>query len=327
MLSSLLAMMKWRKLFNNPIYSSLENNTVSKYKTISGKSRALVAGWFSYPDRKATFGDIEAKDVVCRWLTEARIQYDVAGDKANRIDGVTISDVDPQKYNIFIFVCGPWAPDQQILSKFHHCFKIGVNLSVENEGSEGFDYLLPRDSPCEHYPDIVFSSNSSFVPVVGIVLVHPQPLYGKRQRHQQVKNIVDELLDKKDIAPIWLDTLLVNNAGCLSITSQFESIIRKTDFVISTRLHGMVFAIKNGVPVIAIDPVYGGAKITAQAKALGWPLVLNGDDLTIKNLENAMSLCLSGAMSREVVKCNQQARKKNLIIKNRIMDLLKKHDI
>ena len=40
--------------------------------------RALVAGWFSFEGMGATAGDILARDVVCGWLEEAAIPYDVA---------------------------------------------------------------------------------------------------------------------------------------------------------------------------------------------------------------------------------------------------------
>ncbi len=45
------------------------------------------------------------------------------------------------------------------------------------------------------------------------------------------------------------------------------------DIVVTTRLHGMVLALKNGVPAIAVDPIVGGAKITQQARAINWPIL------------------------------------------------------
>jgi hypothetical protein len=40
------------------------------------------------------------------------------------------------------------------------------------------------------------------------------------------------------------------------------------------RMHGLVLALKHGVPALAVDPVAGGAKVTAQSRALRWPAVL-----------------------------------------------------
>jgi hypothetical protein len=46
------------------------------------------------------------------------------------------------------------------------------------------------------------------------------------------------------------------------------------DLVVTTRLHGLVLALKNAVPTLAADPVAGGAKVSAQAQAWSWPAVV-----------------------------------------------------
>ncbi len=56
--------------------------------------------------------------------------------------------------------------------------------------------------------------------------------------------------------------------------AQVEAVIARADVVVTTRLHGLVLALKNGVPALAIDPVAGGAKVAAQAAAWGWPVLL-----------------------------------------------------
>ena len=56
----------------------------------------------------------------------------------------------------------------------------------------------------------------------------------------------------------------------------------------TTRLHGLVLALKNGVPAVAIDTVAGGAKVARQADALGWP-VLAADSLTASELAEGRS--------------------------------------
>jgi hypothetical protein len=56
--------------------------------------------------------------------------------------------------------------------------------------------------------------------------------------------------------------------------AQVEAVIARADVVVTTRLHGLVLALKNGVPALAIDPVAGGGKVAAQAAAWGWPVLL-----------------------------------------------------
>lgn len=58
--------------------------------------------------------------------------------------------------------------------------------------------------------------------------------------------------------------------------AQLESVISRLDLVVTTRLHGLVLALKNGVPALAVDPVAGGAKVSAQAGAWDWPAVITG---------------------------------------------------
>jgi hypothetical protein len=51
-------------------------------------------------------------------------------------------------------------------------------------------------------------------------------------------------------------------------------VISRLDLVITMRMHGLVLALKHGVPALAVDPVAGGAKVTAQAQAWHWPAVV-----------------------------------------------------
>jgi polysaccharide pyruvyl transferase WcaK-like protein len=97
-----------------------------------------------------------------------------------------------------------------------------------------------------------------------------------------------------------LDTLVEDNETVSQTLAQFESLVRRADAVISTRLHGLVLTLKNGTPVVAIDPIAGGSKITAQAKTLGWPILFNGNDLTPDDLHNAVTACIAGRMDTDV---------------------------
>jgi len=136
--------------------------------------------------------------------------------------------------------------------------------------------------------------------LIGIIQVHPQPEYGNRQRHEKVKKIINNYLMLEDIAYINLDTLYKGNILPVKNAAQFECLVSKLDVVITTRLHGMVFALKKGIPAIAIDAIAGGAKVTAQAKAIGWPIIFNGDDLNEKKIQQVVNLCLNGSMNQTI---------------------------
>lgn len=291
-------------------------------------TRALVAGHFSIPGGGGTFGDLEAKEMVCRWLSEANIEFDVASNNEDGFDGLKLDLVDETHYGIFIFVCGPWYPQQSVpsmlLAKFGHCVKIGVNLTVFGPGNAGFDYLLSRDSPTEMRADIAFARQEELLPVVGVLLVERQKAYGIRQRHGYVKQIITEYIETGEAAPVWLDTNANHNLMGIKTSRQFESILRRTDVVITNRLHGLVLSLKNSVPVIAIDAVSGGGKVTAQAKSLGWPLLIEAEDLSVDKLRQSVRTCLDSRMVSEVQQAQRQAQASIANTKNQFIDILRK---
>jgi hypothetical protein len=245
--------------------------------------KTLVVGWFSWPDNNATFGDVQAMEVVTKWLSGEGFDYDVAGNEFNGVEGLPIDGVDPSNYDSFIFVCGPWW-GHPLLEKFSSCFRIGIDISVYCE-NHGFSLLLARDSSTVKNPDLVFEARSDEVQVVGLALVHPQSEYGDRQRHSQVEEAVLAYLESEGAAVIRLDTKTKDNNAGISTVSQLEALIRRCDVVISSRLHGMVYSLKNNTPVLAIDCVAGGAKVTAQAQALKWPAIINGNGITVDEIK------------------------------------------
>ncbi|PKN91991.1 MAG: hypothetical protein CVU44_17005 [Chloroflexi bacterium HGW-Chloroflexi-6] len=272
--------------------------------------RALVAGHFSIPGGGGTFGDIEAQEKVCEWLSETGIPFDVASNFEDGIDGVWLEQVNPAEYAIFIFVCGPWYPQKAIpamlLQRFGHCLKIGVNLTVAQPGQAGFDFLLARDNPNEIRADIAFGRKVEALPVVGVLLVERQAAYGSRQRHLYVRQIFEEYLKTAQVVPIWLDTIVYGNKVGLQSGRQFESLLRKVDVLITNRLHGLVLGLKNAVPVVAVDSIAGGGKVTAQAKALGWPVLIPVEELDVEKLAETVQMCFERGMASELEQTHQQ---------------------
>ena len=85
--------------------------------------------------------------------------------------------------------------------------------------------------------------------------------------------------DSNRVATIAIDTRLDTNSTGFRDEAEVESVIARLDVMITTRLHGMILALKNGVPAIAIDPEPNGAKILWQAQTLKWPVVFKISDL------------------------------------------------
>jgi hypothetical protein len=294
-------------------------------KNKSSNKKILVAGWFSFLNRQATFGDFQAMEVVSNWLKIAELKHDIAIESLQHPSGIPTSKIVPTDYDVLIFICGPWFGSSfsmfgnQYKEHFKSILKIGVDLSVTNK-NHGFDLLLPRDFFEIKNPDLVYAAKSNKVLVAGLLMVHPQPMYKNKQRHSHVIKIIREYLELKGHAVLELDTLTQSNPCGIKNASQLESLISKCDFIISSRLHGMVYSLKNNIPVLAIDCVAGGAKVTAQAEAVGWPAILNGDGITVEDIETGVKTAIDN--KDKIKQLNIDAVKKISEIEKRLINHL-----
>ena len=260
--------------------------------------RVLVAGWFSWAGRGATAGDVQACEVVCHWLTGAGRVYDVASVLPS-LPGVDWRQVDPAQYSDVVFVCGPvgrQAAPSSLLGRFSSSRHIGIDLTMLEPVASWnpFDVLIERDSDLASRPDLSLAAATRQVPVIGVVLVEPyEPEYGARDRQSSARDAVQRLIDSRDAAIVEIDTRLERNGRGLRTAEEVATLIARMDAVVTTRLHGLVLALKAGVPALAIDPVAGGAKIRQQAEALGWPHVRVADELVDADLSAALDACLT----------------------------------
>jgi hypothetical protein len=274
--------------------------------------RVLVAGWFSWPAAAATAGDLLARDVACKWVERAGRDYDVANASPFG-PGVDWREVDPAGYSDLVFVCGPVGPAysalEQLLGRFPASRHIGLDLTMIAPLSDWnpFDVLFERDSTRAANPDLALVAAEPRVPVIGVVLVEPYaPEFPDRDRQDAARGAVESLLASVPAARVSIDTRLDVNQTQLRTPAEVESLIARTDTVVTTRLHGLVLAIKNGVPALAIDPVSGGSKIKRQAEVLGWPAVRPADRLEQGDLRATLDFCLSEEARRLARRCAER---------------------
>lgn len=265
-----------------------------------GPRRALIVGHFS------TIGDVECLDAVKEWCADAGLACDVAPYSKSlqaRIDGaIAPANAEPAHYSHLIIVCGPCYPELLtrngiVWERFAHCHIIGVNLTLTRPLLEWnpFDVLIERDSDRAANADLTFARKVELRPVVGRCLVTRQREYGGRQKLELAVSHINSAIARNDlpyidIATDWpgaKDRAVANSAEALS------SVISRVDVLLTNRLHGLVFALKNGVPTLAIDGIDGGDKLTAQAKVLGWPVCLLAGQATPQSLDAALTWCLS----------------------------------
>lgn len=272
--------------------------------------KVLVAGWFSFEQMGATAGDLQARDLACDWLGRAGYRYDLA-HAAPFPGGVDWRSVDPGQYSHVLFVCGPFGngpPVTEFLERFSHSHLIGLNLSMLEplEAWNPFDLLVERDSSATSRPDMSFLSETPAVPVVGLVLVHPQSEYPGAM-HDAVDGAVGRLVAAREMSAVTIDTRLDSNSTGLRNPAEVESLIARMDVVVTTRLHGLVFALKNGVPAVAIDPIAGGAKVRRQAETIGWPVVFTAEHLDDAALQDALDYCLTEEARAKAGACHRRA--------------------
>jgi Polysaccharide pyruvyl transferase len=243
--------------------------------------RVLVVGWPSFRHGEATAGDVLAMEAVRRALAGARIPCDLAWSPVFRPGGRTLEDARPEAYTHLVFTCGPAHGWQvaRLHERYRSCRRIAVGVSVIDPADPavtGFHAVFPRDAPGQPARrDLSAAVPTSPVPVVGIILAGDQPEYAALGRHAQLTGELGDWLGTLDCARVSLDTRLrPGDWRGPATAAQIESAIAATDVVVTTRLHGLVLALKNGVPALAVDPVAGGAKVARQAAAWDWPVLL-----------------------------------------------------
>jgi glycosyltransferase involved in cell wall biosynthesis len=278
-------------------------------------AKALVIGWFSFEGMPATAGDLLARDLICAWLSRAEREFDVALSPAFG-GGVDWKRIEPSAYSEVLFVCGPFVnapPLSDLLRRFSSSRLIAVNVSLNagREFSQGpFHLLIERDGFGGARPDITFLAPTVRVPVVGLVQIRePQTEYGENGRHASASGAIHRLLSSRPAAVVPIDTRLDENVTGLRSAAEIESLIGRMDVVVTTRLHGLVFALKNGVPALAVDPIAGGAKIRRQAEAIGWPVVFVADLLDDEALVKGFEYCLSPEARSHALECADRAAK------------------
>ncbi|MFC8434819.1 polysaccharide pyruvyl transferase family protein [Streptomyces sp. NPDC057253] len=265
------------------------------------RGRLLVAGWFSFLHGEVTAGDVLALDRVRDVLGRAGIAHDVVWSPGFRPGVLHLEDVRPEEYSHLVFVCGPVHGRQveELHERFSHCVRIAVGTSIVDPASTavtGFHQVLARDAvDCEPGRDLAARAPAlPSRPVVGTVLTHGQQEYGHRRRHQEVAERLGDWLLGKDCARLQLDTRLDTRDWRLCATpDQLESVLSRLDLVVTDRLHGLVLSLRAGVPVLAVDPVEGGAKVSAQASACGWPALVAGERMDQGELERWWDWCLT----------------------------------
>ncbi|MES9523601.1 polysaccharide pyruvyl transferase family protein [Streptomyces capoamus] len=265
--------------------------------------RLLLTGWFSFLHGEATAGDVLAQQHMAAALNGARIPHDTAWSPGFRPGALSLDTADPRAYDTLLFVCGPLHGPQvaSLHARFGSLRRLAAGVSVVDPADPavtGFHTVVARDGAgAPGRRDLAATAPAGpLPPVAGVVLSHGQGEYGERRRHAEVNESITGWLAGKDCARVPADTRLATDDWRLCATAeQFLALLPRFDLVVTTRLHGLVLGLRTGTPVIAVDPVAGGAKVGAQARTLGWPALVTADALAPDILDHWWRWALSGA--------------------------------
>ena len=282
--------------------------------------RILVAGWFSLEGGGATAGDTLARDVACEWLDELGILYDVANEPAMG-SGVDWFRVSPKRYTHLIFACGPVGRDlavAQLIERFASARRIALNVSLVGDRKwRPFDVTIERDGRRRERPDLSILAPRRKVPVVARVHIHRQAEYPST-RVDEAHGAFDRLLARTPAAAFEVDTRIDPAVPGRRSAAEVESLLARADIALTTRLHGLVLALANGIPALAIDAGPGGAKVLAQAKAQRGPAAVAVDEIEDSQLAQLFEWCLSDEAPERIAACMHVARDASTAIRHRL---------
>lgn len=293
---------------------------------------ALVAGWFSfYRHGHATAGDLLAAELTCDWLQDAGFTFDLALDRPFS-GGLDWRKTKRENYSHIIFVCGPFGKSkvtEEFMLHFEGCRIIGLNLTMNQprECWNPFDALIERNNSTAERtdvtrPDMTFLSPRPLVPVIGVCLVEP---YGARFE-KEANSAIKRLIDSREMSVVQIDTRLDENKSGQCSPSEIESLLARMDTVITTRLHGTVLSLKNGVPVIAIDTGGDSLKIKRLADKIGWPQAFIAGQFDDGALTAALDFCLSAEGKRKAENCKLRAIELAKDTRSRFLAVLRQDD-
>jgi hypothetical protein len=270
--------------------------------------RVLVTGWFSFDEVIATIGDELGADVVTGWLRELGIDHDVAwAPYLGR--GPHWRDLDPAGYTHLVFVSGPLMDMpllRELTAAFGHAQRVAVNVSVVPDDARPlFHQVWERDGAGTTRPDLAIATTTPDVPVVAVAFAPAQEEYGSRSQAEQVRGVIEGWLKARGMPWFELDMDLFDKPY-ERFPSQVEALVRRADVVVSMRLHALVLGLAHDVPVIACDAIAGGAKVSAQAAALGWPVVLKAGEIDPATLDAALEHALSGTLTEELAEARRR---------------------
>jgi hypothetical protein len=229
-----------------------------------------------------TIGDLMALYNVAICLRRSFSQLDIAWN-GGLFDlsqlCVNIDQIDKAKYDAVLYVCGPLTRGHPaFFAQFPSAKKIAVGVSITNqvdpfsfvdsvhardsESGSNFDLAL-ADIGYPHFNADPRARDNR----IAVCLVGDQAEYGVDDGYDRAAALVEQATG--GCQTVSVQTLLDTSRP---IPASVELDLQCASSLITTRMHGALLAIYHGVPVISIDQIRGGAKVTRMLAQLEWPV-------------------------------------------------------
>jgi hypothetical protein len=280
----------------------------------------LLFWWGSYGFKGGpTMGDLLAVNNLSSRLHQRGIVHAVISHPELQIPGhLPVEDI----YSIkpvrrVVLVCGPITDSRDLsdlLSVHRHAIKIAAGVSVlanHARMNRRFHHIVGRDGIDPSYFDLAISKtvepagNRRFE-TVGVCLRGPQSEYGTRRAGMahQAEATFNNAARELALRPLEIDTVLSPQNGAGAIHAGFAA----SDIVLTTRMHGALLALAAGKPVIAIDQVPGGAKVSAVIGKTGWPFVFRAEQASAETVRSAVDELRAGKWEDQVIGAQAKIR-------------------
>ncbi|MCI5073598.1 capsular polysaccharide synthesis protein [Oricola sp.] len=255
----------------------------------------ILLTWFGTLEKHGTIGDLLAVQSVAARLRAqgVKFKHSSATSPAGILgEHVGWHEIDPSSVDILLFVCGPIIDGHpivtEVIRRFPNALKVGVGVSLFPPDHESFvdpfDVVLAREGRSTRYEDVAVIAPSEPVDGpsgdrgtlrVGVSLSRPQSEFGAELCDtDQVRKCIDTALAKLRMAygvdVVEIEHRLSESDLC---PAQYDSIYADCDLVLTSRFHGAMMAMRNAVPFIALDQIYGGAKLISLLGDRDWPHV------------------------------------------------------
>lgn len=249
------------------------------------------AGSMDFQYRHTTVGDVMALYNVATRLVQQGLRPRIAwGGNLFELDPlrVDIRAVPPDAVDCLVFVCGPLAKFIGTLcNRFEKAKKIAVGVSViERLGTERlFDAVVPRDSAAYSTFDLavadvgwphLYVDQRHQAPGLGVCLVGPQAEYFASDKSDAVAATIEKLKSELRLPSIGLNTLIYParpNIYCAEMELQSRQIL------VTTRMHATLLSVFHRLPVISVDQIEGGAKVTRLNTKVGIDTIQASNDV------------------------------------------------